>query len=63
MQVDISHVHEIIQDYSNRQIEIRNREGICLWRQKYSSVESFNKAFREMNKRLYEELKRREVAL
>lgn len=62
VQVDISYVYKIIQDYSNKQIEVKNKERVCLWEQKYSSESTFNKAFREINKKFSIELKRRATA-
>ena len=60
MQVDISKVYEIVQDFQNKRIEIKSKEGFCLWQQVYTNEEAFNKAFREMSKKLSEELIRRE---
>ena len=60
MQVDITKVVEIIQDFNNKSIEIKNKEGFCMWQQKYRSEDAFNKAFREINKKFLGELKRRE---
>lgn len=63
MQVDITKVGEIIQDFSNKSIEIKSKEGFSMWRQNYRSEEAFNRAFREINKKLSEELIRREKKL
>lgn len=60
MQVDISKVYEIVQDFQNKRIEIKSKEGFCMWQQKYTNEEAFNKAFREMSKKLSEELIRRD---
>jgi major membrane immunogen (membrane-anchored lipoprotein) len=60
MQVDIRKVSEIIQDFHNKRIEIKSKDGFCMWQHKYTSEDTFNKAFREINKKFSEELKRRE---
>lgn len=60
MQVDITKVSEIVQDFNNKSIEIKSKEGFCMWRQNYKSEDAFNKAFREINKKFFEELKKRE---
>ena len=60
MLVDIRKVSKIIQDFHNKRIEIKSKDGFCMWQHKYTSESAFNKAFRKMNKIFLEELRRRE---
>ncbi|MBW6487528.1 hypothetical protein [Sulfurimonas sp.] len=60
MQVDITKVGKVIQDFSNKCIEIKSKEGFSMWKQNYKSKEVFNRAFRKIDKKFSEELKRRE---
>lgn len=61
MKVDITRVGEIIQDFQNKRIEIKSKEGFCMWQQVYKSEDTFNRAFREISKKFSEELIRRIV--
>lgn len=63
MQVDITKVSEIIQDFSNKCIEIKSKEGFSMWKQNYRSEEAFDRACREIGRKFSEELKKREKKL
>lgn len=59
MKIDISKVYEIVQDFQNKRIEIKSKEGFSMWQQTYRSEDTFNRAFREISKKFSEELIKR----
>lgn len=61
MEIDIKNVDTVIQDFQNKSIELKSKEGYLLWQRKYSSESTFNKVFREIHRRFTEELKKREA--
>lgn len=63
MQIDITRVGEIVQDFNNKQIEIRSAEGYSMWQRKYTSEDAFKRAFREIYKKFSEELTRRSAQI
>jgi len=61
MQVDIKLVQEIIQDFTNKTIEIRDKQGHRIWFNSYTSETTFNKVYRTLSQKFSIELKRRGV--
>jgi hypothetical protein len=57
--VDITRVGSIVQDFTNKRIEIMNKEGYSVWQQKYTNEQTFNRAWNEISKKFSEEVKRR----
>ena len=58
--IDITQVCGIVQDFTNKRIRVLSKQTYVMWEQTYTSNEAFNKAFREMSKKFYKELERRE---
>lgn len=61
LKIDIKRVGEIIQDFQNKYIEIKSKEGFYMWQKRYTSEDTFNRVFREISKQFSEELIRREL--
>jgi len=62
MEVDIKLVHEIIQDFTNKSIEIKDKQGHIIWFNSYTSEVSFNRVSRTLSQRFTAELQRRETS-
>ena len=58
--IDITKVGDIIQDFSNKKIEILSTEGYSLWENSYKSEQTFNRVFSSISKSFSQELARRE---
>ena len=63
MQVDITKVEAIHQDFTNRKIRVFDKHFFCMWEQSYTNEKTFNKVFRAMSRKFTVELKRRESEL
>lgn len=61
VKIDIELVDRIIQDYQNKEIDIKNKKGQSLWRRRFSSETTFNKVFREISRKFSEEVEKREL--
>jgi len=59
MKIDIELVYEIVQDFTKREILLKNKQRETIWINSYNSEESLNKAFSEINRKFAEEVKRR----
>ena len=60
MQIDITEVGAIQQDFTNKTIRVLSKHNYCMWENSYQSEEAFNKAFNQMHKKFNKELERRE---
>lgn len=58
--LDIKEVYAINQDFTNKTVSALSKEGYVMWTGRYTTEETFNKAFREMYKKLRSEMARRE---
>ena len=59
MKIDIELVYEIVQDFTKREILLKNKQRETIWINSYNSEESLNRAFSEINRIFAEEVKRR----
>ena len=58
--LDIKDVYAVQQDFTNKTVSALSKEGYVIWTGQYKTEETFNKAFREMYKKLRSEMERRE---
>lgn len=58
--IDITKVEKVIQDFSNKRIEVISREGFILWGSTYKNEQTFSKVFSKISKLFSEELQRRD---
>ncbi len=60
MKIDITLVGGVVQDFTNKKIEVLSKEGFLVWQNSYASEDSFNRTFRAIYKKFSQELQRRE---
>lgn len=60
MQVDITKVEAIHQDFTNRKIRVLDKYNFCMWKNSYTNEKTFNKVFSEISRKFSAELRRRE---
>jgi len=63
MKIDIKEAGAIHEDYTNLTIKILSKQAFTMWEHQYRTRASFDKASRQIQKKFYEELKRREKEL
>ena len=61
MKVDITFAGSVVQDFTNKKIEVLNKEGFPIWQNSYKSADSFNRTFRTISKQFVQEVSRREI--